>query len=229
MVGNILRILSDCDKSSSLANKFRKKRFVLFRRLLASVPRPLTILDVGGTEIFWQNMGFDSVEGVEILILNLDNIEVHHSNFRSMVGDARDMRQFRDKEFDVVFSNSVIQYVESNAYNDQRSMASEMRRVGLRYFVQTPNKYFPLEPHFLVPFFQFLPLSVRVWLLTHFNLGEHKKKSNAIEAKEEINSIRLLTKKELVDLFPDGVIVKERLGFLIKSFIVYGGWNSVQG
>jgi len=74
-----------------------------------------------------------------------------------------------------------------------------------------------------------LPLSVRVWLLTHFNLGEHKKKSNAIEAKEEINSIRLLTKKELVDLFPDGVIVKERLGFLIKSFIVYGGWNSVQG
>jgi hypothetical protein len=228
MLRKVLYTLSNCSESGSLANKLRKRRFALFRRLLRSVPRPITILDVGGTEIFWENMGFDREKGIEILILNLDDIEVHHSNFRSMIGDARNMKQFKDKEFDVVFSNSVIQYVGANAYEDQKAMASEIKRVGKSYFVQTPNKYFPLEPHFLFPFFQFFPLKIQIFLLTHFNLPGRTKIPNAIEAKEKVNSIRLLTEKEVIELFPDGVIVKERLGFLAKSFIAYGGWNSVQ-
>jgi len=228
MFGQMLRSLSNSYEPYSLANKFRRKRLALFQGLLKFVPRPLTILDVGGTEIFWESIGFNNVEGVEIIMLNIIDIEVHHNNFRSVIGDARNMRQFKDKEFDVVFSNSVIQYVGPNAYNEQRAMSSEIKRVGKRYFVQTPNKYFPLEPHFLFPFFQFLPLSVRVWLLTHFDLPGRKRKPDTTEAKEEVSSIRLLKEKELVELFPDGVIVKERLGFLVKSFIVYGGWNLVQ-
>jgi hypothetical protein len=35
--------------------------------------------------------------------------------------------------------------------------------VGRRHFIQTPNSWFPIEPHFLFPFFQFLPLSARTW------------------------------------------------------------------
>ena len=71
------------------------------------------------------------------------------------VGDAVDMPGISDGAFDVVFSNSVIEHVET--YENQRRMAAEIRRVGRRYFVQTPNRHFPLEPHFLVPGFQLLP------------------------------------------------------------------------
>lgn len=83
------------------------------------------------------------------------------------------MSLFRNEEFDVVFSNSVIEHL--GEYPQQRRMADEVRRAGKRYFLQTPNRYFPLEPHFFFPFFQFLPVSVRVWLLSRFHLGWHKR------------------------------------------------------
>jgi 2-polyprenyl-3-methyl-5-hydroxy-6-metoxy-1,4-benzoquinol methylase len=73
------------------------------------------------------------------------------------------MPQFQNDEFDIVFSNSVIEHVGS--YEEQNLMASEVRRVGKRYFIQTPNLFFPIEPHFLFPFFQFLPLDYRVTLI----------------------------------------------------------------
>ena len=60
---------------------------------------------------------------------------------------------FKDKSFDAVFSNSVIEHV--GTFEDQKMMANEVIRVTNFYFIQTPNLYFPIEPHFLVPFFQF--------------------------------------------------------------------------
>jgi hypothetical protein len=60
------------------------------------------------------------------------------------------MPQYRDKEFDIAFSNSVIEHVGNDLRI--RQMADEVRRVG-RNYLQTPNYYFPLEPHFFFPFF----------------------------------------------------------------------------
>jgi hypothetical protein len=219
----VFRRLTDPDDVGSLSNRFRLKRFAIFRRLLASVPKPVTILDVGGTEKYWENMGFDKEAGVEIIVMNIHHIEVHHSNFQSIVGDARDMREFRDKELDVVFSNAVLQALGN--FEDQYRMANEIRRVGKRYFVQAPSRYFPIEPHSLLPFFQFLPLSIQVWLITHSSIGWYKGVSDAQEAREMVSSIRLLTKKEMTALFPGGEIIEERLCFLVKSFIVYAGWG----
>jgi 2-polyprenyl-3-methyl-5-hydroxy-6-metoxy-1,4-benzoquinol methylase len=79
------------------------------------------------------------------------------------------MRQFRDHQFDVVYSNSVIEHVGD--LDDMRRMAQEIQRVGKRYFLQTPNRYFPIEPHFVFPFFQFLPRPVQISLVQKFRLG----------------------------------------------------------
>lgn len=109
----------------------------------------MRLLDVGGTDEFWQRT--DLGPDVEVVILNYDP-GAPHRKYHFVVGDARDMHQFRDKEFDVAFSNSVIEHV--GGLKDQRRMANEMRRVGRRVFVQAPHRYFPIEPHFLYPFFQ---------------------------------------------------------------------------
>jgi len=213
----LLRTLADNTRAGSAANRMRRRRFAVFQGLLDALPRPLRILDVGGTRSFWEQMGPAGMEGIEVVLLNLQAPPADR-------GDARDMRRYQDGEFDVVFSNSVIEHVGD--YADQRRMAAEVRRVGKRYFVQTPNKHFPLEPHFLFPFYQFLPLQVRAWLIGHFNLGWRKRASSPQQALEQASSVRLLTRSELGRLFPGGTILDEKLWGLTKSFMVHGGFSA---
>jgi Methyltransferase domain len=180
--------------------------------------KSLNILDVGGTEIFWDIMQFKSTPH-RITLLNLDIVPTRNSSYRSIAGDARHMPEFKDKEFDIVFSNSVIEHVGSFA--DQQAMANEIRRVGIKYFLQTPSYLFPFEPHFLFPFFHWLPITLRTWLVSTFHLGWYGKNvQDWNEAKKVVTSIRLLKESELRILFPDAVITKEKFFGLTKSFIL---------
>jgi hypothetical protein len=219
----VLTALADNRNPDSLAARMRKKRFSLFLELLASLRRPISILDVGGTQSFWEAMGFGQYDDVRVTLLNLYPQPTSLANFTSICGDARAM-VFSNKSFDVVFSNSVIEHV--GGISDQLRMAGEIQRVGIRYFVQTPNKYFPIEPHFLFPFFQFLPLNLRVWLLQHFSLGWHTRTPDPASAREQVAGVELLSRKQFSGMFPNATIVEERLGGMTKSFVAYGGWRS---
>lgn len=181
--------------------------------------RPLKILDVGGTEGFWINMGFCNESGVEITLLNLKTIPVSKSGFKSIAGDARCMCKFADQSFDMIFSNSVIEHVGDQ--KDQQRMASEMQRVGKHLFLQTPNKHFPIEPHFLFPFFQYLPHGAKTWLLSHFSLGWHPRYHDRASAAAAAHSVRLLSRRELTRLFPHATVTSEKWMGLLKSYLVY--------
>jgi hypothetical protein len=221
MTKMLFKKIADMREADSLITQLRRRRFVLFRALLDRLPRPVRLLDVGGTQFFWEMMGFRGDQGLEITLLNLTSGWIR-PGFRSVVGDARDMRQFADQEFDVVFSNSVIEHV--GKLDAQRQMAGEIKRVGKRYFVQTPNRNFPLEPHFFFPGFQFLPLSTRIWLLQHFDLGWYKKIPDYTAARHEVETIRLLSRREVTRLFPEGTLHNERFAGLTVSFVIYAGW-----
>ena len=194
----------------------------LFKELATPLQKPVKILDIGGTVLFWEMMGFISDDNYEVTILNLSGGGQVLKNITTVEGDATDLREYMDKEFDVVFSNSVIEHVGD--YEDQVQMANEVLRVGKRYFLQTPNYYFPFEPHFLCPCFHFFPLCLKVSLIRHFNLGWRKKTPEKEKAIEVAKSVRLLRKKELEVLFPDCEFYNERLFGLVNSYVVYGGW-----
>ncbi len=217
----IFRKFADNKQAFSLATKLRQKRFKLFKSFIAPISRPLNILDVGGTQIFWKRMRFTDINDINVVILNLTKSEISYPNFKSIEGDARNLKMFRDNEFDIVFSNSVIEHVGN--FKQQQQMADEVKRVGKRFFIQTPNRYFPIEPHFLFPFFQFLPLKIQICLLRNFEIGWNNKIRDKQKAIEKINSIRLLSLKELKQLFPEAMIYKEKFFGLTKSFIVYKG------
>lgn len=219
----ILRKLADSRDPNSFAMRLRRKRFALFGSLLARIPRPLAILDLGGEQVFWERMGIAGDEQIRFVILNLFQEPVTRPNFASLAGDARDLGRYRDGQFDVVFSNSVIEHVGS--YEQQERMAREVRRVGKRYFLQTPNRYFPIEPHFLFPLFQFLPLRVQVFLVMHLNLTYAQKKWTREEAEAVCREVRLLNRKELEAMFPGAKVYRERFLGLTKSLVVYGGWD----
>lgn len=206
----------------SLAVKFRKQRYAFFQSLLARLEGPISILDIGGSENYWRTMGGIGSDQFSITLLNLSVENITLPNTTSIVGDARNL-EFGDKSFDVTFSNSVIEHV--GGFADQRKMAEEVMRVGKRYFIQTPNKYFPIEPHFLFPFFQFLPVSARVKLLQRFNLGWYPRIPEKAKARAIVEEIQLLEKKQFKGLFPTARLYEEKILWMTKSFIAYEGWD----
>lgn len=238
MSKKLFQALSNNNDVRSLANAMRRRRFAFFGRMLSGLLakesiEKLRILDLGGTRRFWQQMDFDPSMLTEICILNNAPSEINQDSQSSTItnvsfsfvqGDACDLSQFENDSFDIVFSNSVIEHVGSR--ERQQAMMSEARRVGKRYFIQTPNYYFPLEPHFLFVGFQFLPFSVRVWLVRHFSLGWFPKARTVEEAESIVSSCNLLKKRELKGFAPKAQIYSERFFGLVKSFIVYEGWQN---
>lgn len=216
----ILRRLAQNQDMTSLASRFRRKRWAIFQDIVESLPRPIKILDVGGTAGYWENHHLHNDNEIKITIINLEPQPIPQNNILFFKGDARDLSGIKDKDYDIVFSNSVIEHV--GTFESQKKMADEIIRVGKRYFVQTPNYFFPIEPHFLFPFFQFLPFSIRVWLVSHYNLGWFDKAHDINSAHAIVSGITLLKKKELRMLFPNARIVKERFMGLTKSFMAIG-------
>ena len=108
----------------------------------------------------------------------------------------------------MAFSNSVIEHVPKEL---QGAFASEVRRVADRYFVQTPNKWFPIEPHYQLPLVQFLPERLLKALNRRFSFGWRE--------KGRWEPITLLSAGELRRLFPDAEIHRERVFGLTKSLM----------
>lgn len=208
---------ADFQNKQSFAYRARRKRLAHLLEVIDAAPKPLRILDVGGTDSFWKTMDLADREDLQFTVLNIFPAETPDERFQWIVGDARDLSQFGDGSFDLVFSNSVIEHV--GGFADQQRMADEIRRVGLRYFVQTPNRYFPIEPHFLFPGFQFLPERTKVFLLKRFQLGWFPKAKTDEEAVRFAREITLLSRKEFASLFPDAHMIDERVAGLVKSFM----------
>jgi hypothetical protein len=98
-------------------------------------------------------------------------------------------------------------------------MADEIRRVGRRYIVQTPNRFFPVEPHFFVPLFQFYPLALQIWLIRHFSLGWFPKTPDREKAMEMARSVDLLSRKKVRLFFPEAQLMEEKFLGMTKSFV----------
>lgn len=202
--------------SNSLAVSLRRKRFKHFLQIVEQFKKKVTVLDVGGWESNWEVEEFADTSN-QIILLNTEKYETHHSGISSVVGDARNMNEFMDQSIDIVFSNSVIEHL--GTFENQLKMANEVNRIGKKYFIQTPSYYFPIEPHFLFPFFHWFPISIRIFMVQHLSLGYFKKQETKKDAEKLVREHRLLKKKEFKSLFPDAQIITERFMGFAKSYI----------
>ena len=197
------------------SERFRERRMMQFLKLVERVQRPISLLDVGGTVAFWRG---GVPDGISLTLINMFN-QTPLKDMTIEVGDGCDLTRFKSQSFDIVFSNSVINLV--GGWERQQQMASEIRRVGRRYFVQVPNRRFPLDWRTLVPLFHWLSPATQAWCLQRFSVGRYKKVQSAGQAIELASRVRDLTAAELHDLFPDGMIIPERVLGLTKSFMVH--------
>jgi hypothetical protein len=220
-----LRWLADDENPASLSNKLRARRFARFEALAAELPRPLRILDVGGTNDFWEQRGWAGRKDVQIFSMNLVAEKPRHDNIQPIAGDATNLAQFADHSFDVAFSNSVIEHLFS--FENQRRMAAEIQRVGKAFWVQTPNFWFPIEPHFQVPGWQWMPTQLRASIIRRWRCGWRGPCPDPVRAKELVEEVRLLSKSELKTIFPKATLWPERFFGLVKSWTAIGGFASI--
>jgi SAM-dependent methyltransferase len=112
---------------------------------------------------------------------------------------------FEDDAFDVAFSNAVVEHVGGR--DEQRRFVAELCRVAPRVFLSTPNRWFPLEMHTLVPFVHWLPRPVADRIFGA--LG-----------KDGWKRVDLLTKRELLELFPPSVearVIESRITISVAA------------
>lgn len=217
----------DFTNPSSVNYKLRQLRLRLFLDLAAGFERPVNVLDVGGSVFYWRHLffGMPNVDPADyrITVTNVSESELKKSSgedgFNLTVADARAMPQFADGQFDVVHSNSVIEHVGD--LGDMLRMGKEVSRIGKAYFVQTPNFWFPIEPHFRAVGFHWLPRSMRLNLVRRWKFGAFSIAKSDAEAELIVDSARLLTRDELEACFPDARIFVERVCGFTKSFVAY--------
>ena len=218
---SISDLFKSSDQPNSLGAKFRAKRLEDFEALFYQVfkePRDLHILDVGGTDYFWQDSSIIDLPNIRITLLNLHLEAPTHAAIHAVTGDATDMSQFEENQFDLVFSNSVIEHLYT--FDAQKKMANEIMRVGKRFFIQTPNKNFPVEAHYALPFAQIMPKSWVYFILTKTHLSRLQKWEKK-QAQQYLDEIRLLDQGEMKVLFPGSELYLEKVLGLTKSFAAH--------
>lgn len=212
------------------SEKFYNKRRVVFMKLLKP-DRENKIMDLGGgngylvTKIT-QDVPLCNITSADISQKSLDDIKSRYNYSTVLIPESGGL-PFKDKEFDIIFCNSVIEHVtvpkeviwtladgkkfKEESLKSQKGFADEIRRVGKGYFVQTPYKYFLLESHSWLPvIITIFPRSMLIKTLRFFNLFWPKK---------TYPDFNLLTYKEMQKLFPEATIYREKSFGFTKSLI----------
>jgi len=175
------------------------------------------VLDVGGTQETWDLAGVHP----RVTLLNTPRTRDELAAADSWVaGDGRTL-PFRDRAFDVVFSNSVIEHVGDA--ESQRRFAREVTRVGRAFWVQTPNRWFPVEQHLLTPLIHWLPKPMQRCIVPRFTvwsiLARPAADRREFYLRHYLEEVRLLSAADLRALFPGARLIRERFCGWTKSLI----------
>lgn len=195
--------------ADSLAFRARTRRMNELVRRFPGIAS-MHVIDLGGYGAFWMH---GPVHPRHVTVVNLDPDEPRAGWIDHIAGDAC---TFRAVTGDLVVSNSLLEHV--GGVQRRFVLAETIRALAPRYWVQTPYRYFPIEPHWLFPGFQFLPLAARTEIGLRWRRG-HIRATTREESRREAMWVELLGLAELRSLFPEAEIWRERWAGLTKSIV----------
>jgi SAM-dependent methyltransferase len=199
--------------ADAISLRSRRRKLRLFLDELQPTAET-TVLDVGADELGFGEGGrcgtlnfFEELYPWprQITALGLHDGTAFRARYpavRYVQGDATAL-PFADGEFDIVFSNAVIEHLGGR--EQQRTFVYEALRVGRRVFITTPNRRFPLELHTRLPLVHWLP-------------GNLSQPLYRALGREEGTELHLLSRRSLAALFPGRVRVVN-LGLTLVAIV----------
>ncbi len=142
---------------ASQKNRFFK--YSLFIKLFSPAAET-TILDVGVEDALYSYSNFLEEHYPyphKITALAIEEVKKFNKKYplvRTVIYNG-DVFPFKDKVFDIAWSNAVLEHVGNRAA--QVFFLKEIKRCSKKAFITTPNLYFPVEVHTLIPFLHWLP------------------------------------------------------------------------
>lgn len=213
------KVVAAYGSTRSWSRQFRERRFERLQALIDAIIEQkgtCRIVDLGGTQYYWDIAAdYVAARPVEILLINKQAEVSRNQKIRTAPGDVTGLADYADQSFDLVHSNSVIEHVGD--WSAMAAMAREARRLAPYHYVQTPNFWFPVEPHFRCAFFHWLPEPVRMRLVMRFSLGFAQRKETVHDAMQRVQSARLLDRRQMSALFSESDVISEKFFGLTKS------------
>ena len=146
-------------EEESLGERMRRRRWRLLMRHVPGLAE-LRVVDLGGTAVWWSRA---PVKPRHVTVVNLHEAGEDAPGVTAIEGDALSADELlRGENFDLVFSNSLIEHL--GGHGPRSRLAEVVASLAPLYVIQTPYRYFPIEPHWMFPGFQFLPVSARSYL-----------------------------------------------------------------
>jgi hypothetical protein len=208
-----------------------RKRSTLFLRHVEHLPRPVSVIDLGGSAQMWRRWGITASDGLRIVLANDHRADRTHraeplpgSFVENWLVDARELTPAQLAAYDVIFSNSMLEHLPTRA--QQAALAEVIARSGRPYFIQVPNKHCIVDPHFphpLAAFFAAWPRPMQAWVWQRHRLGSEGCPSSADDAIARVHGYNPLARRDLAALFPQARIVTEWNLGLPMSLIAIGG------
>ena len=175
----------------------------------------MRVIDLGGVVGVWEQA---PVRPRAVTVLNTFPQDGGSSRVDTVVGDACELpEEIHRRRWDLVYCNSVIEHV--GGHWRRSALADSIHALGDHHWVQTPYRYFPIEPHWLFPGFQFLPVRARAEVTLRWPVGAYGGLRDREQAVRWSLATELLSRTEMERYFPGSDVVAERIGPLVKSLI----------
>jgi hypothetical protein len=203
------------DGPASIGQRMRARRWEWFQAEFPDIGS-MSVIDLGGTAEAWLRA---PVRPASVHVVNLEPepAEPVASWIRADQADACNLPDRIGRgSYDLVFSNSVIEHVGGHV--QRMRFAESVHKLASVHWVQTPYRYFPVEPHWLFPGLQFMPLALRARLSYHWPLV-HTKAGSFSEALQASMEVELVSRTEMRFYFPKSDIRAERGLGLVKSLV----------
>ena len=200
---------------------FRRRRLAELLRIYPDIEN-YSVLDVGGRPFIWNLLKEHyGVAPKRLVLLNTpsETLLPVSDDYTIKIADGCEL-PYEDGSFDLVFSNSVIEHVGKT--EEMAQFSRECDRVGNNIYIQTPNRWFPVDAHLGVAFIHWLPRPIYK-KLSFISLRYPFTVNNPAEKKNfdlEFETTRLLTHSQIRQLFPQKRIVAEKVLGLVKSYVV---------